>query len=80
VTPEERAAWSRVNVCEESGNWHVDGPIYGGGLGISRVNWAAYGGFAEFGDETWATPDQQITIAMRIQPDPPDQSGCDGSW
>lgn len=74
------AEWSKVNVCEESGDWHVDGTQYAGGLGISRTNWSAYGGKADFGDEASATPEQQVTVAMRIQPNPPDQSGCGGGW
>jgi Transglycosylase-like domain len=80
VTPEERAAWSLVNQCEESGNWHVQGSVYQGGLGISVVNWAAFGGLASFGPEWAASPDEQIMVAERIQHDPPDQHGCSGGW
>lgn len=80
VTPAERAAWYRVNACEESGNWHVQGAVYSGGLGISQTNWYAYGGERDFGAEWAASPDEQIVVAMRIDPYPPDQNGCTGAW
>ena len=80
VTPAERAAWYRVNACEEAGNWHVRGTVYSGGLGISETNWYAYGGQRDFGDEWAASPDEQIVVAMRIDPYPPDQNGCTGGW
>jgi hypothetical protein len=79
VTPAERAEWSKVNMCEEHGNWHVHGTEFSGGLGISVSNWIAYGGQAEFGPEWAASPDEQIVIAMRMQPYPPDQNGC-SAW
>ena len=34
------AAWDRVNLCEEGGDWHVEGSVFAGGLGMSRANWA----------------------------------------
>jgi Transglycosylase-like domain len=77
VSPKEFAAWSKVNICEESGKWHTD---YGG-LGIMPENWKYYGG--EFFSPTvaTATPKEQIVVAMRIQENPPDQNGCDpGGW
>src|SRR3974390_1886177 len=37
-------AWTRVAICEEGGNWHVRGPRFSGGLGISNANWAYFGG------------------------------------
>lgn len=80
VTLAEFEAWSAVSHCEEGGDWHVVGPVYSGGLGISDANWVAFGGQRDFGDEWSATPDQQIAVAMRIQSEPPDQHGCDGSW
>src|SRR5271166_230132 len=80
VTDAERNAWERVAICEEGGNWQADGSEVSGGLGITRANWNAYGGtqFAPEGAE--ATEDQQIIVAMRISPNPPDQNGCTGSW
>jgi hypothetical protein len=79
VTPLEFAEWSRVNQCEESGNWYVAGPLYSGGLGISDSNWASYGGEMFAPSANQATPDEQIVIASRIQTYPPDQDGCT-SW
>ena len=80
VTPTEYAEWSKVNQCEEGGNWYVYGSVYSGGLGISNINWVGYGGtfFAPNGAE--ATPDEQIVIASRIQSSPPDQNGCGSGW
>jgi len=76
VTPKERVEWSRVNVCEEGGRWHVQGAEYSGGLGISNTNWIAYGGRQFSSTAAFATPDEQIVVAMRIQPNAPDQDGC----
>ena len=78
VTPAQRAAWGRVAMCEEGGNWHVDGPRFSGGLGITRANWAAYGGLQYAPSGAQATPDQQIMVAQRIQGTVPDQYGCRG--
>ncbi len=76
VSASEYAQWSKVNICEESGNWHTPD----GGLGILPVNWVYYGGYKYSRNEALATPDEQIVIARRIQPNPPDQNGCDGPW
>lgn len=79
---EQVAEWGRVNLCEEGGNWHVEGSLYAGGLGISRTNWRAYGGV---GDEAAADPVDQIAVAMNIEARAgsagfvPDQNGC-ASW
>jgi hypothetical protein len=80
VTPEDYKAWSKVNVCEEGGNWHTPGPEYPGGLGISSDNWDHYGGEYFSHTATTATPDEQIVVAMRIQKNPPDQYGCGNGW
>jgi hypothetical protein len=78
VTPDQRAAWERVAMCEEGGDWSADGGRFSGGLGISRANWIAYGG-GEFAPEgAMATEDQQIMVAERIQSSAPDQDGCRG--
>jgi Transglycosylase-like domain len=79
VTPDQRAAWERVAMCEEGGNWAADGGRFSGGLGISRTNWIAYGGGEYASSGAQATEDQQIMVAERIQSSPPDQYGC-GSW
>jgi len=78
VTPAQRAAWERVAVCEEGGNWQSDGPRFSGGLGITRANWANYGGLQYASEGALATPDQQIMVAERIQSTAPDQYGCRG--
>jgi hypothetical protein len=78
VTPEQRAAWERVALCEEGGDWSADGGRFSGGLGITRANWSAYGGGAYAPEGAMATEDQQIMVAERIQPSAPDQYGCHG--
>jgi len=78
VTPAQRAAWERVAMCEEGGNWQSDGSRFSGGLGITRSNWAAYGGLQYAPSGAQATPDQQIMVAERIQGSAPDQYGCRG--
>jgi hypothetical protein len=79
VPPALMAAWTRVAICEEGGNWHVRGPRFSGGLGISNDNWVHFGGRQFAWNASTATPRQQVTVAMRIQRDPPDQDGCH-SW
>jgi hypothetical protein len=78
VTPGQRASWERVAMCEEGGNWQASGPRFSGGLGISRSNWVDYGGGAFAPEAAMATADQQIMVAERIEPNPPDQGGCRG--
>jgi hypothetical protein len=78
VTPDQRAAWEQVAMCEEGGDWSSDGPSFSGGLGITRANWDAYGGLEFAPEGADASEDQQIMVAERIQPSPPDQSGCSG--
>jgi hypothetical protein len=78
VTPAQRAAWEHVAMCEEGGDWSADGPRFSGGLGITRSNWDAYGGLAFASEGAEATEDQQIQIAERIEPSPPDEDGCRG--
>ena len=65
-------------MCEEGGNWSAEGGRFSGGLGITRSNWAAYGGLQFAPEGALATEDQQIMVAQRIQYDPPDQYGCRG--
>ncbi|MGH9081191.1 MAG: transglycosylase family protein [Acidimicrobiales bacterium] len=78
VTSAERAAWERVAMCEEGGNWSADSSRFSGGLGITRANWDNYGGRAFAPEGAMATEDQQIMVAERIQPNAPDQYGCRG--
>ena len=78
VTPAQRAAWQRVADCEEGGNWASDGSRFSGGLGITRANWAIFGGLQYAPEGAMATPDEQIMVAERIQGSAPDQCGCRG--
>jgi hypothetical protein len=78
VTPYQRAAWERVALCEEGGDWSSNGPTFSGGLGISRANWRLYGGGEYAPSGATATEDQQIMVAERIDSSPPDQYGCRG--
>jgi len=80
VSAVDMARWSRVAMCEEGGNWHVYGPRFSGGLGISNANWVIFGGRRFAWNASRATPEQQVVIAMRIQRFPPDQYGCTGAW
>jgi hypothetical protein len=74
VTSEERAQWTRVAICEEGGWIGSSGPAYPDSLGISAHNWYFYGGTSDVSE------DAQIIVAMRIQRDPPDQSGGCAAW
>ena len=86
VSAADMARWSKVNVCEEGGRWHVRGSIYSGGLGITNRNWIAFHGTDFAPNGALATPEQQVVIAKRIQayggvPNyVPDQNGCTGGW
>lgn len=67
----------RVALCEEEGfgGPPARGPTYYGWLGISARNWAAYGCGTDY-----YSVDANIACASSIQPYPPDQDGCGGSW
>jgi hypothetical protein len=87
VTPYQRAAWDRVNMCEEGGVWNMDGPVYSGGLGFTHTNWAQFNTFGFPADAADATPDQQIQVATAFaahyygSPDAaPDQDGCGSGY
>ena len=87
VTAYQRAAWDRVNMCEEGGAWNVEGTVYSGGLGFSRANWDEFNTFGYPPDAAAATPDQQIRVAVafatRYWGNPnaaPDQNGCTGGY
>ena len=87
ITAFQRAAWDRVNMCEEGGNWNVDGLVYSGGLGFSHTNWDEFNTFGYPTDAADATPDQQIRVAVafatRYWGNPnaaPDQNGCSGGY
>jgi hypothetical protein len=87
VTATVRAEWQRTSVCETGGNWAMHGPVYGGGIGMSDVNWSAYSaGLGYPATEGTATPTQQIIVAERVQAAAgvpgyvPDQFGCGTGW
>jgi len=80
VTPFVYAEWKKVNICEQGGNWHVEGDFSDGGLGITNVNWRDNGGLKYASNGGLATPDEQILVAEKIDPNPPDQNACDGPW
>ncbi len=87
VTDFQRAAWARVNLCEEGGVWDVNGPVYSGGLGFSRANWTIFNTFGYPSSAALATPEQQIRVAIafatRYWGNPnaaPDQQGCTGGY
>ncbi len=68
--------WERVAICEVSGHWNMEGPIYSG-IGFLNANWQHFGGtyFGPLAGD--ATPEQQVVIAMRITKTwIPDQYGC----
>ena len=67
----EVQAWNMVSVCEQHGEWHVEGSRSSGGLGILNENWVRYGGLAFAPDGGQATPDEQIVVAEHIQGSPP---------
>jgi hypothetical protein len=82
VTPLDVQQWSRVNICEEGGNWHIRGSMYSGGLGISNTNWLYYSrGMGLPYSAADATPIQQIAVAKKINAgySVPDQNGC-AAW
>ncbi len=87
VTDFQRAAWSRVNMCEEGGVWNVQGPVYSGGLGFSHANWNQFNTFGYPSNAAYATPEQQIRVAVAFathywgNPNAaPDQHGCTGGY
>jgi hypothetical protein len=66
-------AATRVAVCEEGGWSRYGYPAYPDSLGISAVAWNENGGLQ---CAVPPPPQCQIAVAARIQPYPPDQSGC----
>ena len=57
--------WKKVAQCETAGNWQ-DGGNWGGGLGIARSTWGAYGGKEFASHPSKATMIEQIVVANRI--------------
>ena len=87
VTDYQRAAWDRVNICEEGGRWNVHGAVFSGGLGFTNTNWTQLNSFGYPANAGDATPEEQIRVAVafavRYWGNPnaaPDQSGCTGGY
>ena len=82
VTEEDMRKWQKVAICEQGGNWRVQGPIFSGGLGFRNYVWEANGGLEYAPNAGLATPQQQVAIAKKINSSGyvPDQNGCDGGW
>jgi len=82
VTPEEMRKWTIVAQCETHQQWHRNGPIHDGGLGILRWNWVHYGGLEYAPTAHEAEPEEQVAIAKRIQGryKIPDQDGTCSPW
>lgn len=81
--PADYGAWSHVASCE-SGGWQVLGYAYPDSLGISRANWAAFGGTPlPPGSVSRAGRATEIRVADRLAAHYhaaiPDQYGC-GAW
>lgn len=74
----------RVNVCEEGGDWHVNGPEYFGGLGWLAATWAEFREHAWPSDMADAPPYMQANAMFRFVWHygiaMPDQAGCTGSY
>jgi hypothetical protein len=80
ATPAQVADWAMTAICETGKNWSMQGPIYSGGLGMLNSTWQAYGGTQFAPNAGLATPQEQVTVALRIQPNAPDPGYCTGSW
>jgi hypothetical protein len=81
-TPLQMKQWTKVAMCEEGGNWKLEGAKYSGALGITNVNWRIFGGGDFATTAGSALPWEQVIVAMRINRgySVPDQNGCSGSW
>lgn len=76
----------RVHVCEEGqAGWHVDGPIYFGGLGWLAATWQRYRAPSFPASMADATPEQQAWAMAHLVGSLfhgwwPDQAGCTGGY
>ena len=59
--------WDKIAQCETGGNWHAQGPIYQGGLGIYFGTWKGFGGRDFANNAGDATREEQIIVAERIR-------------
>ena len=68
VSPEAKATWDRLAMCESTQNWEADtGNGFKGGLQFTDSTWSEFGGerFASSPDE--ASREQQIRVAKKVQ-------------
>ena len=79
--------WSRVvavHRCEEPSSWHVNGPMYQGGLGWLHSTWLTYRASWMPWDMAMATPQEQAWAMVRFVTTTlhywPDASGCTGGY
>jgi len=75
---------SRVNVCEEGGRWHVDGPTFFGGLGWLHPTWLMFRRPEWPQNMADAPPYMQANAMWRFvwhfNVPMPDQHGCTGGY
>ena len=57
--------WDRLAQCESSGDWHIRGRRYSGGLQMDAVFWRRYGGPAFAPTPDQASRAEQIVVAER---------------
>ena len=84
VTPSQ---WSRVvavHRCEEPSSWHVNGPMYQGGLGWLHSTWLAYRAPWMPWNAAMASPQEQAWAMVRFVSTTlhwwPDSLGCTGGY
>lgn len=67
-TPEPPySVWDRLAQCESTGNWHIEGRLYSGGLQFDRQTWLSYGGGVYASRASLASRGQQIAVAERLR-------------
>ena len=61
------ALWQPLAVCEQAGDWTVQGARFSGGLGFANTTWDAFGGREFAPNAGLASPYQQTIIATRVR-------------
>jgi len=60
--------WDDIAQCESSGNWSINtGNGFHGGLQFTPSTWQAFGGPQYASSAEYATREQQITVAQKVQ-------------
>ena len=85
VSAQVMALTSNVNRCEESGDWHVNGPTYFGGLGWLWATWQEWRQPTDPLNMAYATPQEQARAMARFVGHVmggwwPDSHGCTGGY